>query len=95
MTVKVATPLALVVADTGEIVDEPDPAVRVTVIPDGSVLPKASSRVTVMVDDAIPFASTFAGVATAVDTAADVMAGWKVTVAAFPIVTVWVESVAV
>jgi hypothetical protein len=68
-TLNVATPLAFVTALAGEIVELPEPAVRVTVFPDLG-LPHESFNVTVIVEVVLLSAATEAELAVTVDVAA-------------------------
>ena len=97
VTVKVATPEALVVAGEVVITEDPEPAVSETEIPDGSGFEYWSLRVTVIVEPPEPTADTvgLVGNAVTVDVVAEVMAGLNVTVAVFTKVTELVTSVAV
>jgi len=95
-TVKVTTPEALEVPEAAEMVGLPEPEVlaRVTVLPETG-LPPASFRVTVMVEVVLPSATTEAGEALTVDSAAVTNTGEKVTLAVWVIVTESELSVAV
>jgi hypothetical protein len=66
LTVKVATPLALVVAGEPVIVEEPEPAASETDLPETG-LPFVSFSVTVIVEVLVPFAVTEPGLALTVD----------------------------
>ena len=66
VTVKAATPLALVYRDGALITECPSPWSRVTVAT-GTGLPKWSFRVTVTVDMVVPSAATAVGLAATVD----------------------------
>ena len=76
MTLKVAWPAALVVAETAVMVEWPAPWPRLTTWPETGV-PEASSSVTVMVDVAVPLSATEVGEATVVEVAAET-GPWKV-----------------
>ena len=94
MVVKVAWPEALVVPETTVIVEEPAPWASVTVWP-ASRWAKASLAVTVIVELAVPFASTELGAAATVELVASTAPAVKETVAVWVTVTVSVVSVAV
>src|SRR5450759_3152154 len=67
-TVKVACPLALVTPVNVVMVELPDPAVSVTVLPDTRLGVAAPSfKVTVMVEGLVPSAGTDAGIALTVE----------------------------
>ncbi len=66
VTVKVATPLALVVAGEVVMTEEPEPAVKVTLWPETG-FEFASFKVTVIVEVVTPSAATLVGDATIVD----------------------------
>ena len=96
VTVKVATPLALVVADAGEMTDEPDPAATVTVEPTMGVQVPGQDppwrRVTVTVVPPVPLETVGVGeVATTVDKLPS-LTGWNVTAAVWATAT-WGEAV--
>ena len=77
MTLKVAWPAALVVAETAVMVEWPAPWPRLTTWPETGV-PEASSSVTVMVDVAVPLSATEVGLGVTVEF--DCETGpWKVT----------------
>ena len=94
LTVKVATPDALVTPETVVIVEEPLPLASVTVLP-ATGFDCASRSVTVTVAVAEPSAVTDAGAAETVDCAAVTGPAVKVTVAVWVTVRVSVVSVAV
>ena len=94
LTVKVATPEALVTPETVVIVEEPPHLASVTVLPATGLL-LASRRVTVTVEVVEPSAVTEAGAAETPDCAAVTAPGVKVTVAVWVTVTESVVSVAV
>ena len=71
VTVKVATPEALVVAGEVVITEDPEPAVSETEIPAGSGFEYLSLRVTVIVEGVDPSAGTPAGEALTVESDAD------------------------
>jgi len=76
-------------------VDEPEPAASVTVLPDTG-LPWASFKVTVTVEVVTPSAVTLVGEATTVDTVDETVPTVKVTVGVEEVIVVpSVESVAV
>ena len=95
MTVKVATPAALVVAvPPPEITEEPEPWPRLTVWPETGV-PEESNKVTVMVEVEVPLSGTEVGEATVVEVAAET-GPWKVTWAVSVMTRLdWLVSVAV
>ena len=94
LTVKVATPEALVTPETVVIVDEPPDFASVTVLP-GTGFVFASRSVTVTVEVVTPLAVTDAGAAPALEAAALGVPGVKVTAAVWVTVTESVVSVAV
>ena len=71
VTVKVATPEALVVAGEVVITEDPEPAVSETEIPDGSGFEYWSLRVTVIVEGVDPSAGTPVGEALTVESDAE------------------------
>ena len=70
MTVKVTTPEPLEIPEAAEMLDEPDPAASVTVLPLTGLL-FASFKVTVIVEVEVPSAVTLVGLAVTVDTEAE------------------------
>jgi putative transposon-encoded protein len=94
VTVKVTTPLAFEGPDAAEITEAPEPAARVTVLPDTG-LPAESFKVTVIVEIVAPSAVTLVGEAATVETVADTVPPWKVIDGAWVMVVESVVSVAV
>ena len=89
MTVKVATPLAFVVADTAVMVEwAPVSWVMVTAWPAiGPAVVPWSRKVTVRVEVVAPSAATAVGDATILEAVGEMTGAWKVTAA------VWVMAV--
>src|SRR4051794_6386145 len=94
LTVKVATPEALVVPETVVIVEEPPDFASVTVFPE-TAFDCVSFSVTVTVEVVTPFAVTDAGAADTVDWAAVTAPAANVTAAVWVTVIASVVSVAV
>ena len=94
LTVKVATPEALLTPETVVIVEEPPDLASVTVLP-GTTLDWASLSVTVIVELVELSAATLVGAADTVDCAAVGVPGTKVTATVCVTVTESVVSVAV
>src|SRR4051812_24412010 len=93
-TAKVACPAASVVPETVLIVELPEPAASVTVLP-ASGCPKASRIVAVSVDVVLSSAVSEAGAAARLEPDAEAGPAWKSTDAVCVIVVESVESVAV